>query len=138
MVIRVTGDGESADQAHVASALAASLSRHGQLATLAPAGSADPVTGAAQLCSGSTAQLLYTATLSVQRDSAETPSSVGLSVVGYDCAGNAVVRETVKSSALGWGGYSGALDRVADAAAVALTKRPHAKLRLPAGRPANS
>ena len=127
LVLAVAG-GEQSDEARVADALVSSLKRRGVNAMRSEAAiAANPADTSAQLCAGvSGVTVLYAATLSIDHNGADGVDSVQLDVVGYDCSGKAVARGNGDAPLNGKGGLSSALDRIADSAAAALTRRSHA------------
>ena len=136
LVLAVSG-GEQSDEARVADALVSSLKRRGVNAVRSAAAiGANPPDTSAQLCAGvNGVTMLYAATLSIDHNGADGVDSVQLDVVGYDCSGKAVARGNGDAPLNGKGGLSSALDRVADTAAAALTRRSHAAApTAPAGR----
>jgi hypothetical protein len=140
LVLAVAG-GEQSDEAHVADALVSSLKRRGVNAVRSGSAiAANPPDTSAQLCAGvSGVTMLYAATLSIDHNGADGVDSVQLDVVGYDCSGKAVAHGNGDAPLNGKGGLPSALDRVADTAAAALTRRSHAAApTVPAGRPATT
>ena len=127
IVLAVSGPDANVD-GRVADSLVNALKHRGVSAVRSNAAiAANPADNAGQLCGSETGvSLLYSAVLSVEKNSAGEADSVELDVVGYDCSGNAVVRQSAQSPTNIKGGLNSALDHVADSAAAALTGHPHA------------
>ncbi len=135
IVLAVSGGDQSAE-VHVADSLVASLKHRGVSAVRSNGAlAANPIDNAGQLCGTETGvSMLYAGTLSIDKNSAGEADSVQFDVVGYDCSGNALVRESAQSLTNIKGGVNSALDRVADGAAAALARHPHAaRTTAPAG-----
>jgi hypothetical protein len=124
LVVAVTGEGEAADRDRVADALVLSLQHRGLAgARVAALGGADAIAHAPDLCAANpSARVLYTASLAFGRSDTGAATSAEVDLVGYDCSGNAIVREHAESAAKGRGGMNAAIERAVDAAVGALPK----------------
>jgi len=125
LISQVGGDAGS-ELAQRASRAVTAAAGHGGVATQAlPVSAAEVEAHGADFCKNNAGtQMLYATTVTLQKNAAGQPTGVGVDVVTFDCAGNAVARHHGEAPASGRGGLDAALDRAVAAALAAAAPKP--------------